>query len=53
MPKTDFADLVNAFDAQSNEVKAYLAALLDVIKEGRVPSFETMEQLDHSVDELQ
>lgn len=53
MPKTDFADLVNAFDAQSNEVKAYLAALLDVIKEGRVPSFETMEQLDHSVAELQ
>ena len=53
MSRNTLASLIDAFNTQSNQVKTYLVNLLEIVKEGRVPSTETIGQLNRSVEQLQ
>ena len=46
MQKRTISDLIASFDEQSDRVKSCLTDLLDIVKDGCVPSPESMSSLD-------
>ena len=52
MQKKTITDLLASFDEQSDRVKNRLNDLLDVVKDGRVPTPEAMSSLDRCVADL-
>ena len=46
MQKNTIVDLIRSFNEQSEKVRNCLTDLLDIIKDGRVPSSEAMSDLD-------
>lgn len=52
MQKKTISDLIASFDEQSDKVKNCLTDLLDIVKDGRVPSPEAMSSLDGYITEL-
>lgn len=52
MQKRTISDLIASFDEQSDRVKSCLTDLLDIVKDGCVPSPESMSSLDGYITEL-
>lgn len=52
MQKKTITDLLASFNEQSDKVKICLTDLLDVVKDGRVPTAEAMSSLDSCVADL-
>lgn len=52
MQKNTITDLLASFNEQSDKVKICLTDLLDVVKDGRVPTPEAMSSLDSCVADL-
>lgn len=52
MQKKTISDLIASFDEQSDKAKNCLTDLLDIVKDGRVPSPEAMSSLDGYITEL-
>lgn len=52
MQEKSISDLIASFDEQADKVKICLTDLLDVVKDGRVPSPEAMSTLDICVMDL-
>lgn len=52
MQKKTITELLALFDEQSDKVKICLTALLDIVKDGRVPTPEAMSGLDSCVADL-
>lgn len=52
MQKKSISDLIASFDEQSDKVKLYLTDLLDVVKEGRVPSEDALSTMNAGMANL-
>ena len=52
MQKEPIFDLISSFNEQSDKVKNCLIDLLDIVKDGRVPSSKAMSDLESCITEL-